>query len=123
MTLTIDEVVDRAVEAVEFEIATACEREGTAYDLEELWSITHTEFSPDVRDVIETTAKSTGTSHQRIVNGAGHDASYLNEHTATGMVFVPSEDGKTHSEAEYTEWTDVLGGTRVFANTVLNLAN
>ena len=118
-----DEVVDEAVRAAEFEIATACEREGTTYDLDELWSITHTEFSPGVRDVIESNAKATDVSHQRIVSGAGHDASYLNDHTATGMVFVPSEDGKTHSEAEYTEWADVVGGARVFANTVYDLAN
>lgn len=117
-----DAVVKRGVEAAEFEIATACEREGATYDLEELWSIPSVEFSPRVRDAIEASAEATGISHRRIVSGAGHDASYLTEHAETGLVFVPSVDGKTHAEAEYTEWSDAVDGAQVFANTVLNLA-
>jgi N-carbamoyl-L-amino-acid hydrolase len=117
-----DDVVDRGVEAVEFEVATACEREGAAFDLTELWSIDSTEFAPRVRDAIEASAEATGASHRRIVSGAGHDASYLNEHADTGMVFVPSVDGKTHAESEFTEWSDAVAGARVFANTTLDLA-
>jgi N-carbamoyl-L-amino-acid hydrolase len=38
------------------------------------------------------------------------------------MVFVPSADGKTHNEAEFTPWDDVVSGARVFANATVRLA-
>jgi len=30
------------------------------------------------------------------------------------MIFVPRVDGKTHNEAEYTEWEDAVAGARTF---------
>jgi N-carbamoyl-L-amino-acid hydrolase len=38
------------------------------------------------------------------------------------MVFVPSADGKTHTEAEFTPWEDVVRGAEVFANATVRLA-
>ena len=61
-------------------------------------------------------------SYQRIVSGAAHDALYLDDIADTGMLFVPSVDGKTHNEAEFTEWSDCLAGASVFANTTERLA-
>jgi len=48
-------------------------------------------------------AEAVEADHQAMVSGAGHDATYLNEITDAAMIFVPSVDGKTHNEAEYTE--------------------
>lgn len=118
-----DNTVGQAVEATEFELDTACKRTGASYELESLWSISSLEFSPMVRDQVEANATSLDISYQHIVSGAGHDASYINEVTDSGLVFVPSVDGKTHNEAEYTRSQDILNGARVYANTALALAN
>jgi len=60
-------------------------------------------------------AEAVEADHQAMVSGAGHDATYLNEITDAAMIFVPSVDGKTHNEAEYTEWEDAVAGARTFA--------
>ena len=117
-----DDVVAELVSHVEREIENACEREGTEYDLEEIWRIPHTEFSPMVRDAALEAADEVGAAHREIVSGAGHDASYLNTLTDTAMLFVPSVDGKTHNEAEHTEWEDAVEGATVYAATVERLA-
>ncbi|WP_255170971.1 Zn-dependent hydrolase [Natrononativus amylolyticus] len=128
VTLTIDvrsyddEVVGELVSHAERELENACRREGTEFDLEEIWRIPHTEFSETVREVALEAAAAVDAPHREIVSGAGHDASYVNEITETGMLFVPSVDGKTHNEAEYTEWEDVLEGAKVFAETTRRLA-
>ncbi|WP_438267248.1 hypothetical protein [Haladaptatus pallidirubidus] len=44
----------------------------------------------------------------RLVSGAGHDANYLNTICPTSMIFVPSVDGISHVEEEYTEWKDIV---------------
>jgi N-carbamoyl-L-amino-acid hydrolase len=38
------------------------------------------------------------------------------------MVFVPSVDGVTHNESEFTEWEDCVAGARTYANATLELA-
>lgn len=117
-----DAVVERGVEEIRFEVDTACERIGADYDIEEIWRIPHTEFSPSVCAAIEAAAEEVDATAERIVSGAGHDAKYLNDLTETAMIFVPSRDGKTHNEAEFTPWEDVVRGAEVFANTTRRLA-
>jgi len=117
-----DATVDEGVEAVEAELAAACEREGVDYSLEKIWQIPHTEFSPRVRDAVEDAARETGRSYERMVGGAGHDASYVNDVTDAGMIFVPSVDGKTHNEAEFTDGDDGVAGVEFFANATRRLA-
>ncbi len=118
-----DDVVATLVDHVERELRTACNREGTEFDLEEIWRIPHTEFSPRVREVSLEGAKSAGVSHLKMIGGAGHDANYLNEITDAGMLFVPSVDGKTHNEDEFTEWPDAVAGARAFAEATQRLAD
>jgi len=118
-----DDVVAEMVEHVEREVANACAREGVAYELEEIWRIPHTEFSPRVSGTVLDAAAAVDADHRAMVSGAGHDATYLNEITDAAMIFVPSVDGKTHNEAEYTEWADALAGARTFAEATLRLAS
>lgn len=118
-----DDAVAELVEHVHREVRAACEREGVTYDLEELWRIPHTEFSPRVSQTVQAAAKAVDVGHQTMVSGAGHDATYLNEITDAGMIFVPSVDGKTHNEAEYTEWEDAVAGARTFAEATTRLAS
>ncbi len=128
VTFTVDvrsydeRVVREAPDAVEFEIATACEREGTDYEFESLWSIDPLSFSPTVRDAVAAGATAVGAPFRRIVSGAGHDANYMARVTDAGMVFVPSVDGITHAESEFTEWDDCVAGAETFANATLELA-
>lgn len=118
-----DDVVERAVEDVRTEIETAAAREGCTATVEELWRLPHTEFSPDVADVLVEAATEGDASYERMLSGAGHDASYLNDVCETGMLFVPSVDGITHAENEYTEWDDYVAGVEVYANAVETLAS
>lgn len=128
VTFTVDvrsydgEVVASAPDAVEFEVATAAEREGVDYEFDRLWSIDPLEFSPVVRDAVAAGAEAAGVPYRHIVSGAGHDASYMAAVTESGMVFVPSVDGITHNESEFTEWADCVAGAEAYANATLDLA-
>ena len=115
-------VVSEAPEAVEFEVATAADREGVDYEFERLWSIEPLAFSPVVRGAVEAGAEAAGVPARHVVSGAGHDASHMAEVTEAGMVFVPSVDGITHAESEFTEWADCVAGAETFANATLELA-
>ena len=55
-------------------------------------------------------------------SGAGHDAQCLAAVCPTGMIFVPSVDGSSHSPREQTEWHDCMNGANVLLQAALCLA-
>jgi len=117
-----NDVVHRAVGRIREEIAAACQRHGTEYDVELVWRIPPTDFDPGTCDVLEAAATAADVSHHRMVSGAGHDAKYINDIAPTSMIFVPSVDGKTHNEEEFTEWEDCVAGAKVLAEATVRLA-
>jgi N-carbamoyl-L-amino-acid hydrolase len=54
-------------------------------------------------------------------SGAGHDAQNLARIAPTGMIFVPSVGGVSHSREEYTSPEDVQNGADLLFNTMLRL--
>lgn len=74
-----------------------------------------------VREVIAGSAEKLGLSHKRMPSGAGHDAQDLARITPTGMIFVPSVDGISHSPREFTSKEDMANGANVLLHTVLAL--
>lgn len=63
-----------------------------------------------------------GVSYMRLQGLAGHDAQIMSNFTPTGMIFIPSVNGISHSPKEFTEWADVVKGVRVLLETVMVLA-
>jgi hydantoinase/carbamoylase family amidase len=55
-------------------------------------------------------------------SGAGHDAQCLATVCPTGMIFVPSVGGHSHSPREHTEWPDCVNGANVLLQAALSLA-
>jgi N-carbamoyl-L-amino-acid hydrolase len=54
-------------------------------------------------------------------SGAGHDAQDMAHIAPTGMIFVPSVGGISHSPEEFTSATDMANGVNVLLHTVLTL--
>ncbi|WP_424004936.1 Zn-dependent hydrolase (plasmid) [Haloarcula salina] len=113
-----DAAVDAAVEQIEREIAHAAEREGLDYEVEQIMRVDADPFDQDCIDTVVDAAETVGCEYTRLVSGAGHDANYLNKITPTSMIFVPSVDGISHRESEFTEWEDVVTGTEVLLEAV-----
>ncbi|RAW46355.1 Zn-dependent hydrolase [Halorubrum sp. 48-1-W] len=118
-----DRTVDRAAERVREEIDHAANREGIEADHEEIMRIDSQSFDDAVVDAVADAADALDADATRLVSGAGHDASYLNRVCPTGMIFVPSVGGVSHTEAEFTEWDDVVTGVNVLLNATVGKAN
>ena len=72
-----------------------------------------------IRALIAQSAAQLGLSHKSMPSGAGHDAQDLAQIAPTGMIFVPSEGGISHSPLEYTSPRDMANGADVLLRTVL----
>ena len=74
---------------------------------------------PNIRALIEASAKKLGVSYKYMPSGAGHDAQDMAKIVPTGMIFVPSRDGISHSPKEFTSAEDMANGADVLLHTVL----
>ena len=54
-------------------------------------------------------------------SGAGHDAQDMAVITPTGMIFIPSIDGISHSPEEYSTPESIIKGANVLLNSVLTI--
>jgi allantoate deiminase len=71
---------------------------------------------------IEKGANTLGLSNIRMPSGAGHDAQNMASICPSGMLFVPSQDGISHSPFERSSDADCVNGANVVLQAVLNLA-
>jgi N-carbamoyl-L-amino-acid hydrolase len=117
-----DAVLDRARVLLDRVVREACEREGVRYELDHYWRVPATPFAPEVVGAIEKAARSTGAGYRRILSGAGHDAQYMAAIGPTGMVFVPSRDGRSHCEEEFTPIGDIEHGANTLLGAAIELA-
>jgi N-carbamoyl-L-amino-acid hydrolase len=80
-----------------------------------------TPTDPSIRKIIAQSAEKLGLSYLFMPSGAGHDAQNMAKITPTGMIFVPSVGGVSHSPKEYTPAEDVVNGANVLLHTILKI--
>ncbi|MGR6338687.1 allantoate amidohydrolase [Priestia megaterium] len=96
--------------------------EGCEVRVTKLWSRDTVWFDKTVCDEVEESVRSLGYSYKRMVSGAGHDAQFLASYIPTAMIFIPSVNGKSHCEEEFTPWEECEKGVNVLLETVIKLA-
>mgnify|MGYP006282363889 FL=1 len=77
----------------------------------------------EVQNAIKISAEKLNYDYKEMISGAGHDANPLSAITSTGMIFVPSHKGISHSPEEWTDWDDIKKGTEVMLETIKKLDN
>jgi N-carbamoyl-L-amino-acid hydrolase len=86
-----------------------------------LWERKTVWFDPGLCARLEKSAAALGYSWREMVSGAGHDAQFITEMVPTAMLFVPSVDGKSHCEEEFTPYEECAKGVNVLLHTVLGM--
>ena len=74
-----------------------------------------------IQKEIEAVTQKLGLKFQYMPSGAGHDAQDMATIVPTGMIFVPSKDGISHSPKEFTSAEDMANGANVLLQTILSL--
>jgi N-carbamoyl-L-amino-acid hydrolase len=118
-----DEVVQTGYEMMLEEAAHAARREGVDHESAEISRFESVRFDERCMRAVEAAADELGYDHTRLFAGAGHDPSNVSAVCDTGMVFAVSEDGLSHTEAEFTSWDDCYSASNTLANAALGLAS
>ncbi|NHN35287.1 Zn-dependent hydrolase [Paenibacillus agricola] len=86
-----------------------------------LWSRNTVWFDDGICKLVEQSTQLLGYSSKRMASGAGHDAQFVAGFLPSAMIFVPSTQGKSHCEEEYTSYEDCEKGVNVLLQTVISL--
>jgi N-carbamoyl-L-amino-acid hydrolase len=79
-------------------------------------------LNPRMQDLVAAKAADQDLKTLWLPSGAGHDAQNVARLAPTGMIFVPSVEGRSHSPAELSTWEDIEAGANVLLATVHALA-
>lgn len=101
------------------QIAALAQRREIEVDLQWLNHQDPVPTAAEVHDVIATTSDELGYSWRAMPSGAGHDAAHMAALTPTGMIFVPSHDGRSHCPEEWTDFSQVGVGVHALTATLL----
>ncbi|PLT30619.1 Zn-dependent hydrolase [Peribacillus deserti] len=87
-----------------------------------LWDRDTVDFDVEVVDAVEAACSKLGYKGSRMYSGAGHDAQFIASYIPSAMIFVPSVNGYSHREDEFTSYEDCVKGADVLLNAVLILS-
>lgn len=76
---------------------------------------------PAIRKHIAAAAEELGLSTLFMPSGAGHDAQDMAKIAPTGMIFIPSVGGISHSPKEFSRVEDIANGVNVLLQTILRI--
>ena len=107
------------IERAAHEIA---ERRGLSVDVEKDISIPPVLVKDEIQQVIRDAAETCGLTTMSLISGAGHDAMIMGKYVPSGMVFVTSHKGKSHSPEEWTNLADCVRGVAVMTEALMKLA-
>jgi len=110
-----DSVLDAAAAELEAHLSSA----GASF--KEISHKTPVPSDAQVLAAVKAASDELGLKHQEIASGAGHDAMCIAKIAPMAMIFVPSQNGVSHSPDEYTEPQDCVNGARVLLGALLRL--
>ena len=74
-----------------------------------------------VQDAVEATSRELGLPCQHLHSAAGHDAQNMAAIADAGMLFIPSQGGRSHRTDEMSDWDAIERGANVLLGTLLKL--
>lgn len=77
---------------------------------------------PGVVATLELAAQAQGIPYRLMHSGAGHDTQRMAKKARVAMIFVPSQEGRSHTPAEFTSIDDAMNGIHVLAEALYRLA-
>ena len=112
--------MDQVFAEIEARAASIAEQSGTDISFHVIDVASDpTPTDPHMRQIIAAAAAELGLSTKIMPSGAGHDAQDMATIVPTGMIFVPSVGGVSHSPKEFTRAQDMANGADVLLRSIL----
>lgn len=117
-----ERVVGEAVRTFGTRLERICAEEGCRAEVELLSSVPPAPMHATVMEALQGVCAELGKLPAKLSSGAGHDAAVLARHLPSGMLFVPSIGGVSHSPRETTSDEHLVLGARALLQGVRAIA-
>lgn len=107
------ENIDDIVKQITNRLKEETEEVGASYSMVNKLTISPVQLDEHMLNIMEESCKSHGYTYRRLPSGAGHDALAIGQVIPTVMLFVPSEEGRSHCPVEYTPYGDFSRAVQV----------
>lgn len=89
-------------------------------EIQEIWHSPPISFDKNCISAIQNACEHLKLPYKKMFSGAGHDSVYVSRIAPTAMIFVPSKDGLSHNEAEFTADEELIAGVNVLLHAVIH---
>lgn len=113
--------LDEMVQRLQQQLQQIAADTNTQIEMVPLLCVEPTPAMPQIQNTIAAVCEQFNLSYCYLPSRAGHDSLELGRITNMGMIFVPSQAGVSHSEAEYTSPEQCAQGANVLLHTLLQL--
>ncbi len=110
---TKETIIDKIAQKINNLLEEETSKCGASYSSDTKLSITPVNMSDKMLDIMDASCQKHGYKAIRMPSGAGHDALAIGQYHDTVMLFVPSKDGRSHCQEEYTEYESFGKATEV----------
>jgi len=119
---TDDQTLDDIADAFRRTLSAIARRRNLKFDFAVLSEIAPVQCDASVVSAIDAAVNALQLPATHLNSGAAHDAQIIAGIAPTGMIFVPSKEGRSHSAAEWTAWDDIEAGANTLLHTLRQLA-
>jgi len=117
------ESLKMVTDAIRQSLSEIARRRQLMFEFDILSHIEPINCNPDICGLVDNVSTSLGINHTRMGSGAAHDTQIMAGFTRSGLIFIPSKGGRSHSPAEWSDWQDIINGCNVLLNVLYQLAN
>jgi N-carbamoyl-L-amino-acid hydrolase len=114
-----EENLQYLIAQIDQECEAITQNTGTEITIEQKLHVLPTPAKPELMEAIANVCQELKLSYDYLPSRAGHDAQEIGRFTDMGMIFVPSRDGISHSQDEYTSPEQCAQGANVLLHTLL----
>jgi len=107
-------------EQIRSELKSVCDRFGASFTIEETLNVSPVHLDETLLQTFERSCGKLGYSSTRMLSGAGHDSLPMAGKVKTAMLFVPSKDGRSHCQEEWTEYGDLVKAVQVLSDAFID---
>ncbi len=118
-----DENLQYLIGQIVQEIEAIAQNTGTEISIEQKLHVMPTLAKPELMATIEEVCQNLNLTYDYLPSRAGHDAQEMGRFTDMAMIFVPSREGISHSQDEYTSPEQCAQGANVLLHTLLAIDN
>jgi ureidoglycolate amidohydrolase len=113
---------DAALNRVESDVKTICERRKIQFDLNRLNVDAPAVCDPALVEIIGQVCSELGLKYRKMISRAYHDTLFMAQVCPTSMIFIPCRGGVSHRPDEYSSPEQIRDGVAVLTRTLAQLA-